>query len=133
MTLLCYHCDQRFEVFGRNKPLEKDLKKGAIVCPFCSKKEVRLSITGPTDRTVRFTADELWSASNGFGLPDEIAIEPEIVEAMLLAHRVVEVKLRQSVTGRVVIEKLKLNKGITLHLVASGDGAAILKITRERK
>ena len=79
------------------------------------------------------TSDEFWTASNGFGLPDEIVVGVESVQAMLLAHKVVAVDLEETDTKRAEVKNIKLDNGVTLHFAASGGGAVIFKATREKK
>lgn len=75
------------------------------------------------------TATEYYKALGGMGLPDEVTDDPDIIEALLKAHRVLEVKLEQAM-GRIFIHEVQLENGMTVHLSAGAKGAQVLKVTR---
>jgi len=136
MFLRCHSCDAKFDLRGDHEPLEEDVKKGAVKCPMCFDYSVVLtSVKNKLKGQVptELTKQQFWAATHGFGLPDELVTEPEVVEAMLLAHRVKKVNLAKTVSGHVVIYELGLDNGITLHFTASGAGAVIFKSTRTKE
>lgn len=89
------------------------------------------SAGGAADHTLTF--QEFLSALGGFGLPSEIDASPEVVQAMLLAHRVVGSKIAATRSGkRTVLTELLLDNGATLHIAGGGDGPTVYKITRRQ-
>ena len=76
------------------------------------------------------TASEAFSALCGLGLPEQIGHEPEVVEALLLAHRVTGVEVAKSPSGRTLLKSLTLANGVTIHLISNVSGAGVLKIVR---
>lgn len=74
---------------------------------------------------------ELFQAVNGLGLPDEVPVGVEIIEAMLKSSKVSSVSV-QLMRGHVYLHELHLENGITLHLTAGPHGAEVLKMTKER-
>lgn len=73
---------------------------------------------------------EFFSALCGFGLPDEIGCAPEIVKAMLLSARVSDVGVRESSSGRTILDRIFLDNKTCIHLAASPSGPCVFKITR---
>jgi DNA-directed RNA polymerase subunit RPC12/RpoP len=125
---LCNSCGASFSVTGGPVKIQMCINEGGS-CPKCgSTKLVHISNFVQDEA---FTADEFWRAINGFGLPDEIATDVEPVVAMLLAHRVTKVEAIGTKTGRVELRSVSLDNGITIHLTASGEGAVVLKMTRD--
>jgi hypothetical protein len=134
MLLRCTTCRAIFQLEGQHDPLEGDLREGPVKCPFC----LQTSIVPTAVRDLgscphELTAEQFWQATHGFGLPDEIVTEPETVHAMLLAHRIVDTRLLKAPSGRVIIDSVLLDNGITLHFTASGGGAVIFKSTRTKE
>jgi len=83
-------------------------------------------------RMYELTPEQFFSAMCGFGLPEEISIEPESVVAFLKSAKVVDVKVETSPTGRVVLHQIDLENGLSLHLSSSSYGPTIFKITRRK-
>ena len=73
---------------------------------------------------------ELFRAMSGFGLPDELQVEPEYVKALLLSNPITDLLLQRSDSGRTVIKRLDLKNGLSIHLASSPRGATVYKITR---
>jgi len=74
---------------------------------------------------------EFFRALCGFGTPDEIASEPEIVRSLLKSEKIVDVKVRKSYT-RTVVDHIDLANGLRLHFTLGSEGAVVYKITRYR-
>ena len=92
-----------------------------------------LKRSAPTPADLVLTLKEFVSAVAGFGLPSEIDASPEVVRAMLLAHKVVGVKIAQDASGpRSILTELILDNDTTLHLAGGGSGPTVYKITRRR-
>lgn len=81
---------------------------------------------------IQLTGTELYKAVMGAGLPEEIPRSPEVVEAMLLAHKVVKVNVSQEGIT-VFLNEIHLENGVVLHLTAGLRGAHVLKITKEKR
>lgn len=134
MFVRCSSCQGTFKLEGEHEALDADLANGAVACPLCSEWSASAVTVRMGDAAKHhLTKQEFWAASNGFGMPDEVVTELEFVEAMLLAHKIVSVKLRHSASKRVIVDALILENGITLHFTASGDGAVIFKSTRTKE
>jgi len=134
MLLRCPECHEQFQLIGEHEALLNDLNRGPVKCPVCFSVSVVPTTIRKTGQPIaELTAQQFWTATNGFGMPDEIVTEPETIEAMLLAHRIKGVKLHHTVSRRVVVSELELDNGITLHFTASGEGAVIFKSTRTKE
>ena len=83
-------------------------------------------------RVLSLSAEEFFRALCGYGLPDEIGAEPEIVQALLLSSKITGVSLFRSPLGRSVLERLDLENGTCLHLASSRHGPVVFKVTRRR-
>lgn len=78
---------------------------------------------------LRISAEELYKAVKGAGLPDEIPNAPEVVESLLLANAVIGVELASD-GKHVGISELRLANKTIIHLTSGRLGAEVLKITR---
>ena len=78
------------------------------------------------------TAEEFFSALCGYGLPDEIGSEPEVVQALLLSSKVIGAAVGKSLSGRAILSKLELENGTCLHLASARQGPTVYKVTRKR-
>lgn len=81
---------------------------------------------------LELNAAEYFRAACGFGLPDEISTEPEVVKSLLLSSRVIEAKVQKSISGRTILSRLDLDNGLSLHLAMSSNGPTVFKITRKQ-
>lgn len=81
---------------------------------------------------VELTPEELFRAMGGFGLPEEIGFAPEMVRALLLSSKVVGMSADKVVSGRVILDRLDLEDGTSLHLASSRQGPVVFKVTRRR-
>jgi hypothetical protein len=132
-TFTCFACSHDFRVIGD----EELLRKCVSVDPKCPHCEGALKLgSAMVERghtTTELAVGDFWSAIHGFGLPEEVVAGPEAIEAMLLAHMVVEADVKKTTTGRVEIRSLTLNNGVKMHFAASGEGAVIFKSTKEEE
>lgn len=80
----------------------------------------------------QLTAQELFQAFLGYGLPDELGTEPEVVSALLLSSSIVSLRTRRSPSGRTVLDRIDLENGLSVHLASSGHGPTVIKVTRRR-
>ena len=132
MRLWCVNCATLFEVTGEFGPLEDDLSERKVTCPVCVEPCVIRTNFHSGDGH-KLTAKQFWTASNGFGLPDEIVVGVDSVKAMLLSNKIISVDLRETETERAEVRNIELSNGVTLHFAASSGGAIIFKVTREKK
>jgi hypothetical protein len=142
ITTLCNGCLQPFEI--QVSPDETHLIKELLnetqemKCPrlcggsilfsnnpdFLSMaKDVRLK------ETLRLTGKELYKAAMGFGLPDEIPMSKETVDAMLTSSPVIGVETEQ-VGKNIYLHELRLANKTIIHLTSGQQGSQVLKITR---
>jgi len=117
--------------------LDHEMFKDGWPCVRCSSKMYSLDqedivCTADIKFSVKYelTVDEFFMALCGFGLPDELGCEPEIVRAVLLSAKIIDVATNVSCSGRTVISKIALDNGLSLHLAGSPYGATVYKITR---
>jgi hypothetical protein len=81
---------------------------------------------------LELSAQEFLKAVVGFGLPNEINADPEIVESLLKSNQIVSVEITKSKTpGRSVLNSLSLNNGLTIHVASGAEGPTVYKITRK--
>jgi hypothetical protein len=81
---------------------------------------------------IHLTAQELYAAIYGNGLPDEIPRDIDVVESLMIAHKVVGTTLEMAPTGEIYLHSLKLSNDVTVHL-GGGMGPRVVKITKPRK
>lgn len=79
---------------------------------------------------LKLTGKELFKAVKGAGLPDEIDLHIETIDAMLKSG-LVSFKL-DVVMEKIYLSELKMTNGVTLHLTSGPHGAQVLKMTKER-
>jgi len=79
---------------------------------------------------MKITAKELYKAVNGAGLPDEVSISKETLDALLKAGKVVGTKLEDA-HGKLYLHELLLDNGLTIHLASGLRGSQVLKVTKE--
>ena len=79
---------------------------------------------------MKISGKELYKAVKGMGLPDEIDLQIETVDAMLKLG-VKDFKL-DTVLNKIYLSELTMKNGVTLHLTSGPHGAQILKMTKER-
>lgn len=82
--------------------------------------------------SLNLTAEEFFQALCGFGLPEEIGSDPEVVRALLLSAKVSDVSVHASSSGKTVLDRVDLDNGTSLHLAPSSRGAVVFKVTRRR-
>lgn len=91
------------------------------------------SVTTPgVVNLLTLTVGEFFRALCGYGLPDEIKAEPEVVKALLLSSKVINASVHTSASGKTLLEKLDLENGTCLHLASSSRGPVVFKVTRRR-
>ena len=129
IVMTCHECRKEFRVHGDEEMLQKCVEVSAR-CPHC---ELTL-VVGHSSRStecVELSVEDFWRAIHGFGLPDEVVAGSEAIEALLLAHKISAVDVKNTMTGRVEIRSLTLANGVKLHFAAAGTGAVIFKATKE--
>lgn len=100
------------------------------LCPLCGSMHLNPSFTLKEGYGVReITAQDLWLAINGMGMPEERSFDHVQVIEMLVEHAIVYVSATRRRRGRVVINHVVLNNGTRLHF---GEGAAIYKIEEDQ-
>jgi len=138
---LCNSCYQRYELLI--EPGDVHLLKDILVedvlapCPRNCGGKINVAssmIAGFADdpqlsSIIRLNAKELFKAVKGGGLPDEIPNSPEVVEALLLAHKVQKVSV-QKIMNNIYLHELHLENGAVMHLASGARGAQVLKITK---
>ena len=98
-------------------------------CPMCFDHVLRpTTIAQGYKITLTLSAEQLWLASNGAGLPEQRAGKDRL-EKIIYGSRIVEADLVEHTYGRCVIEWLRLDNGMTLHFALSGSGPTIYKVT----
>lgn len=124
--------------------LEHSLWKDGLPCvsegcgeklKLLTKEEGRLSSKASDSgliRVVDLTAEEFFNALCGYGMPDELGAQPEVVKALLLSAKVLDVEAAMAPSGRTILSKLSLDNGTCVHLASSSYGPAVLKVTRRR-
>lgn len=143
---LCNTCFQRYEirVEPNDVPLLKQLadEHWLTGCPrHCGGK---INLSNPSDHVFKelvnnpmlkdplsLTAQELFKAAKGGGLPDEIPKSMELVVALLKSSPVVGVNA-QFDGKNVYLHEIALENGSCIHLAAGSRGAQVLKITKEK-
>lgn len=144
---LCNTCFQRYEL--RIHPGDVNLMKmltdqdGLGVCPrLCGGK---INLQTPSDEALRalaqhpmlkepvvLSAQELFKAVKGGGMPDEIPKSMELVVALLKSSPVVGVNAEFD--GKdVYLREIALENGTSIHLTAGRLGAHVLKVTRRER
>lgn len=146
----CYACDRCLTVVRvhgdpasiRRLIVRHTLWKDGLPCvnSHCQEKMYELSneearaissVTTPgVVNLLNLTVGEFFRALCGYGLPDEIKAEPEVVKAMLLSSRVVDASVSMSASGKTLLEQLDLENGTSLHLASSSRGPVVFKVTR---
>lgn len=146
----CYACDQCLTVVRVHGPpedvrrliLDHSLWKDGRPCVHSScdaklyeltaeESEVAVNATTPgVIRVLNLTAQEFFSAMCGYGLPDELGTSPEVVKALLLSSKIMDVSVGESPSGRTVVYRLDLENGTSLHLASSSHGPSVFKVTR---
>ena len=76
--------------------------------------------------------EEFFRALCGYGVPEEIGCEPEVVRALLLSASISDIGMRRSKSNRTIVDRIDLDNGTSLHLASSPAGPAVFKITRRR-
>ena len=136
---LCASCDTLFKLdFDKESPhIVESIFRSKGTCPRC--KEGLLSITGYDKKfshKVDVTAEDLWKAIHGLGLPGEEA-GVDSVEHILKTYKVDSFSILSSNRSeRCIINSITFRKEDdvkTIHFAASGEGAAVFKVTTEEK
>ena len=79
----------------------------------------------------KLTPKAFFRALCGLGKPSEIGCTPEVIRAFLLSSKIVDVAVGLSNSNRVILRRLDLDNGTSLHVASSAhDGAVIYKVTR---
>ena len=117
------------ELIDENKTIQCPRLCGGRILMTPSKELSKLAADSRLRDPVYLSGQELYKALMGAGMPDEVPSSPEAVEAMLLAHKVVGVKLSHE-GKHVFIDELKLDNKTIIHLASGHLGAVVLKITR---
>lgn len=106
-------------------------------CPRCDNRALATTLdrTPPEllakDGILHLEAEELFAALNGLGLPEERIATKEVVEQLLLEHRVVRVGGSTSArTSRCQVDWLDLDDGTRLFFAAGGRGAVIYRVRK---
>lgn len=142
----CDNCLTVVRVYGdpdvtRKLIVEHDLWKDGLPCfqDGCASNLRRLTdgeaqavVGHGLVQTLSLTVEEFFAALCGYGIPEEISPEPEVVQALLLSARVDKVAVSTSPTGRTLLSRMDLDNGTCLHLASSAFGPAIYKVTRRR-
>lgn len=76
---------------------------------------------------------EAFQALCGFGLPEEVGTDIEVVRSLFLSSKVVDVCLRRGLAGKTIIENISLENGLRVHLASSSAGPTVFKITRKQE
>ena len=142
---LCNTCMQPFQVIVQSdeadllRQLSQEDEGRMCKCPRLCGGKINLigdpvieAMAEKLREPMTLTGKELYAAVLGAGLPDEIVKDPEVIRALLLADKVVDVDLEQ-IGGRVYLHELRLAGGVILHLAAGARGSQVLKVTKERK
>jgi hypothetical protein len=140
----CNACYQRYEILVR--PHEQHLiaslgdADGLCACPrLCGGKVLLRTDPGFLEvlknmalaPTISITGTELYQATNGLGLPDEIPKDTSVLDA-LMKEKVIEDLVWEQADGRFYLHEMKLSSGFRVHLSAGGRGAQVLKVTKEK-
>lgn len=146
---LCNSCLQPYKLLieTRDVPLIKEIADETGKMAKCPKLcggminlvgEPNISALTDSDKlkpTISINGTQLYKAVMGAGLPHEIPHEADIVEAMLLAKRVVGMSLETVKYGdgppEIYLHELKLEGGVVLHFTMGQRGSRVLKITKE--
>ncbi len=139
LSIVCNECllclqvvDDRDDLVGAGS----DFWPNKYPCPGCTRvlaarAEESLTASERTFRVVFLSAEELFAALNGLGLPDEQDCTKEIVEGLLREHpirRVAGTTIRD--TQRFCLEHLELWDGTRLFFGASPEGAIVYRVVR---
>lgn len=125
----CPSCGFEARVSGKTRELEF-LVNQKHDCPICVAGLNRVSLSSAR-KAESFSFQEFYSAVNGLGLPNETVTHIEPVVAMLKACQIIDVDASE-VDERCIIHSVTLDNGVTLHMAASGHGAAVYKATRRK-
>ena len=138
---VCNSCYQSFSLTvmpGHTELMNQIRDEDEITCPcprLCGGKIniVNIPELSNASRTppMVITAQELYQAVNGMGLPDEIPSDPLVVDALLRANKIAKTVMEE-VNGRVYIHEVVLENGVVVHFASAARGACILKTTKER-
>lgn len=74
---------------------------------------------------------EYYRALLGFGMPDQVEVTTESLEAFLKGYKVVEVIGLETDNRRFYLHQLVLENGVRIHFAASALGALVYKMTRD--
>ena len=140
ITTLCNSCYTRFDIVvdPASGHLVAQLadEDGLAPCPklcggkICLTGDVTVTgIAHEVKEQFHLTAQELYRACHGAGLPDEVPKSGELIDSLLKAHRVRDALVEEH-GERIYIHELRLENGSVIHLTAGGRGAQVLKVTR---
>lgn len=120
--------------------LDHPMWKDGWPCVQCNSPMERMDTTSGRSLTMlatrgaltkyELTAREFFGALCGFGLPQEVGCEPEVVKALLRSTKIRDVVVVPASLGRTAIREIHLDNGLRLHLASSLAGATVFKITR---
>jgi hypothetical protein len=80
---------------------------------------------------IDLTAEELFSALHGLGLPNETKTTAEEVTALFLKEKIVSIAVKDVPnTGRCTLDSLTFANGTRLHLGASAQGAVAYRMVQ---
>jgi hypothetical protein len=103
-------------------------------CPKCGGRAVGqheedLPRAFQTAAIIDLTAEELFTALNGLGLPDEEPASAETVKSLLLNEKITAVSARNiSNTKRCTIDSITFSSGVRICLAASTYGAVVYRV-----
>lgn len=138
IVVACTNCGIGLRVIGDDREIDTLVGKSSdffpdnYVCPRCASRAVCVAedICPPVE-LVDLSAEELFAALNGLGLPEEQVCVRSVVEALLKEkpiRRVVGTDIAGS--QRFCLEHLELWDGTRLYFGAAPEGAIIYRVVR---
>jgi len=139
-TYLCNVCEKCVRISDSDSPYAKALEdEKFLLCleESCGGKLVDVdllpgfAVEGKLDNPTSMTAEQLFKAVHGFGLPSE-RMDPKSVVQLLKDHRVLEVHGNEvGKVPRLIVDRLVLDGGWNIHFASSNYGATVFKVTRD--
>ena len=142
LAVLCQGCGSMFRVLGTDDSSSVSLLVGEnsefwpdkYTCPSCGGNAVgyheeSLPRAFQTIAIIDLSAEELFSALHGLGLPNEGAPSAKVVTHLLLTEKIASVVVRDIPnTGRCAVDSITFASGMRLNLAASAQGAVVYRV-----
>lgn len=133
----CSGCGSSFNLIisAEDIPLIEHIEKGGeYQCPRLCGSYIKPSSgkSNSAKNALTLTGVQLYQASFGMGLPDEVPKDTVVVDSLLKSSRVVGT-VTELKSGRVYLHEITLENGTTIHLASGARGSEVLKITKDVK